>query len=220
MPYTNISLPPEHLPEDLSDPDEEFLCPDPEVRERCLHGYLSHALSDRERREFEAHLGLCFKCREDVDYFRWTARQIRNVQRISAEPALSPEALYDFAGTDLLPYYNDRPLTEQLAAASGRVGRVGFPVTVEYLQGQVVGEFRKRAGYLFFHLKRSTVGAQQVACALVFSAERDPGGERAFELQEGDEKRLGPLRDFAASDTIQDITQALKRFRLVVTPPL
>lgn len=216
MPYDDVAPPPETLPEDLSDPNEEFLCPDTELRQRYLDGYLTQSLSEIEQREFEDHLQLCFKCREDVDYFHWTMRQLRTFQRIHMESVLPVDALYDFADTDLLPYYAERPLTDQLAAASVRVGRVGFPITVEYLEGQVIGQFQRRVGHVFFHLKRSTIGAKKVACTLIYMDDRETGKDRKFEFQEGEEKRLGPFGDFAASDTLQDVVQALKRFQLVV----
>jgi len=223
MPYDDSPLLPESLPEDLSDPDEEFICPDPELRTRALHGYLNRSLSDAQQREFEQHLSLCLKCREDVDYLHWTGRQFQarrfpSLQRNGESPIFSPDALYDFAKTDLLPVYHDHPLTGQLAAASSTVSGAAFPITVEYAQGQVIGEFWKRVGDLFFHLKRSTIHSKKVRCILIYRAVSAGEAELTFEFQEGEQKRLGPFQQFAASETIEDVARAIKRFQLMAKP--
>lgn len=198
----------DQLPENLTD---DFICLDEAIRARYFDKYMCGTLSAPQRQEFEEHVRICFKCQEDVGYFRWVTRALT----ACAEP-LPVSAIYDYQHFDLKPYYDEKPLSDRLAAAKDTSSRLTPPVTIEYLKGQVVGQFWKRPGGLFFRLKKSTIGPKRLVCTLIYTSEADPSDTRTFEFREGEEKRLGLFEEFVASDTIQAMLAAIKRFQLVL----
>lgn len=215
---------------------EQSPCVDPELRDQYLAGYQQHSLSDPERQEFELHLDFCLKCQrdtgfsrqEDDEYVEWAVDRFQAAMphqaapsefffQQDAEKSLPVSAIYDYHHLDLKPYYDEKPLSDRLAAAKDTPTRLAHPVTIEYLEGQVVGQFWKRPGGLFFRLKKGDIGQKRVVYTLIYTSATDPSETRTFEFQEGEEKRLGLFEDFVASDTIQAMIEAIKRFQLVLS---
>jgi len=198
----------------------EFICVDPDVRTQYFDGYLDGTLSEADKQEFEDHLLFCFKCREDFEYWQWVIRKLQGISKFFfqnyVDRPLPVYSVYDRNQLDLTPYYDEKPLMNRLAASSGRSDRLAFPVTVEYAEGQVAGQFWKRTGQLFYRLHKSTIGQETVACTLIYTSSTDPSDVRTFEFREGQEKRLGAFREFVPSDTIQGMLEAMKRFQLVM----
>lgn len=209
---------------------EQSPCVDSELRNQYLAGYQQNSLSDPERQEFELHLDFCLNCQratgfprqDDDEYVEWAIDKFQAVAPAEfvfqqyAEKPLPVSAIYDYHHLDLKSYYDEKPLSDRLAAAKDTPTRLAPPVTIEYLEGQVVGQFWKRPGGLFFRLKKSTIGQKRVVCTLIYISESDPSDTRTFEFREGEEKRLGLFEDFVTSDTIQAMIDAIKRFQLVL----
>ena len=91
-----------------------------------------------------------------------------------------------------------------------------FPITVTYADGQVIGQFQRRGNSLFYDLKKSTIHHETFPCALIYTSPSDPKDIRTFQLREGQCKRLGDIREFLPSKTMQGILEALKHFTLVI----
>jgi hypothetical protein len=107
---------------------------------------------------------------------------------------------------DLSPDYHEAPLMDQLAAAQETTGTVSFPFTVEFANGQVIGQFLKRAGHLFFRLKKSSA-----TCTLIYTSSPE---HKTYVFQEGDDKRLGLFEEFVTTNTMQGMVAAIKRFHI------
>lgn len=192
----------------------DFVCVDSEVGEHYLYKYLAETLSDDQKQEFEDHLIFCRKCQEDIEYMRWTIQQLKAAWKPVLEDEdslLRVTSIFDGNFQDLLHDYYEKPLTDQLAAAAKTSGELTFPITVEYMGGQVIGQFLKRAGQLFFRLKKSSY-----RCILMYKSPSVPSESKTFEFREGEDKRIGPFREFVHSNTIQGMLKAIKQFRLLL----
>lgn len=212
------------LPEQITD---DFICLDEQSRDRYFQGYLAGTLSEAQRQEFEDHIRVCFKCREELDdeqhrHFNRIVRHLKAYRQYEdaagvffAEP-LPITMISDYGQRDLLPYYKETPFPDRLAASSGASSAVQFPVTVEYAQGQLIGQFWNRAGQLVFRLKKSALGQEQGRCQLIYTSGSDPPEVHTFDIREGQDQRLGPFEDFIASDTLHDVSTALQRFQVIL----
>jgi hypothetical protein len=190
---------------------EDFECVDPEVGEQYLHGYVADSLSNEQRQDFDDHLVFCHKCQEDLEYLRWATQQVKTHWTPTGEGALTPlpvTALVDGNLQDLLHDYYEKPLGEQLAAAAETTAELAFPITMEYANGEIIGQFLKRAGHLFFRLKKSSD-----TCTLVYTSISE---SKTFVLREGDDKRLGRFNEFVTTNTIQGMVTAIKQFQLLL----
>lgn len=196
-------------PQDHSILAEDFECVDPEVGEQYLHGYVAEALSETQRQDFEDHLVFCHKCQEDLDYLHWATQQLKSHWTPIGEGALTPlplTSLLDGNLQDLSHDYHEAPLMDQLAASQKATGTVSFPFTVEFAEGRVIGQFLKRAGYLFFRVKKSPAD-----CILVYTSFSKT---KTFAFRAGEEKCLGSFEEFVTTNTIQGMVAAMKRFQL------
>ena len=86
----------------------------------------------------------------------------------SVDHSLPITSIIDGIGIDLTDAYH-RPIVNQLAAASTSSERIFFPITVVYAEGQVIGQFLKRAGQLFFRLSESAINNEKSICTLVYN---------------------------------------------------
>ena len=134
-------------------------------------------------------------------------------QKYSAEP-LSVTAVYDRNTPDLIHNYYQKPLMERLAASTESSGELTFPITVEYADGQIIGEFWRRAGHLFYRLKKSTIGHDKFVGILIYTSPSHPEKNQTFEIQEEYNKRIGSFREFVKTDTKQEMLNVMRRFRL------
>lgn len=190
---------------------EEYVCVNPEIGED-LHDFLDHTLPEPRRKRFENHLVFCRKCQEDLAYLRWImtnvkARELRNTFE---DRGLTITAVFDGDRQHLHHLY--QPLSERLAAAANELhDDIIFPYVVEYADGQVVGEFRRRTELLFFYLKKSPM-----PCQLIYTPGDAPAKSQTFEFHEGEEKRLGLFQDFVSSETIQGMLKGIQRFQVVL----
>ncbi len=191
---------------------EEFECVDPEVGEQYLYNYLAETLSEDQRQGFEDHLVFCHKCQEDSEYLRWAVQQLKIHWTLTGKGALTPLPVTSLVDGNLQDWLHDlyeEPLTERLAAAQESTGTLKFPITIEFADGQVIGQFLKRAGHLFFRLKKSLNG-----CTLIYRSPSAPSESQAFEFCEGDDKRLGPFSEFVTTNTVQGMVAAIKQFQI------
>lgn len=186
-----------------------------------LYDYATGVSTDQELSIIRDHLELCAKCSEEVLRIRLTeadlASESQSVPLFFREHLNEPlpvTAVYDRNTPDLIHDYYQRPLLERLAASTGTASELTFPLTVEYADGQIVGEFWKRAGYLFYRLKKSALDQQHYLCTLVYSSSTDPTDVRTFELYEGEHKRIGDFRELVAADTKQAMLQTMQQFRM------
>lgn len=208
-------------------------CVDPEVRASHLYAYLAETLSAQARHIFDDHLFFCRKCQEDRNYLEWAIRQlqayaVQNQASLDGEREISfflekhlgvplpVTSIHDGNQRPLRDEYYEKPLLNQLAAAGGTSAELTFPFTVEYAGGQVVGEFLKRAGYLFFRMKKSAINQHKVGCTLIYTSPTDPPKILTFDLEEGDDRRLGLFQEFVSSNTIQGMLAAIKQFQVIV----
>lgn len=178
-------------------------------------------LSEEEMELFEQHLFECEYCANEVfdditfvEVLKTTIQE--NVMRTVPGTPLLVTSLYDRKNLNLSDDYFDRQKHERLAAAAGDVGKLAFPVTVEYADGKVVGQFRKRAGQLFFRLVNSTIKQKTYTCLLTFTPPSHPSEKKIFELHEGEDKALGDMNEFVISNTIQGFLETLKQFQLAL----
>ena len=188
---------------------EDFECVDPEVGTAYLYQYLAEALSEDQRRDFDDHLVFCHKCQEDLDYLRWATQQVKNHWTPTSEGALTPlplTSLLDGNLQDLSHAYHEAPLLDQLAAAQETTGTVSFPFTIAFANGEVIGQFLKRARHVFFRLKKSSKD-----CILIYTSSSE---SKIFEFHEGEDKRLGTFSEFVTTNTLQGIVAAIKRFHI------
>ncbi len=191
---------------------EDFECVDPEVGQHYLHDYLAEILSDEQRQDFDNHLVFCHKCQEDLEYLRWAVQQLRAHWTPTGQIALTPlsmTSLVDGNLHDLLHDLYEEPLTKRLAAAQETTGTLKFPFTIEFANGQVIGQFLKRAGQLFFRLKKSSN-----VCTLIYRSPSAPSESKTFEFQEGEDKRLGAFSEFVTTNTVQSMVAAIKQFQI------
>ena len=206
---------------------EDFVCVDPDVGEAYLEAYRAKTLTQTQQQEFEDHLVFCLKCQRDLKYLQWVVRHLKEHQTQifppHSEPVQLPEtplpvsAVSDGKAQDLMHDYYEKPLQEQFAASAEHPAELTFPITVEYAEGQVIGQFLKRTGYLFFRLKKNRrvqEGAGEYR--LVYTSPHDPADTRIFTLQEGDDRCLGLFSEFVPSKTIQGMVAAIRQFQLAI----
>lgn len=210
---------------------EEFACIDPEVGSVYLDGYVMETLSEDQRQAFENHLVFCLPCQEGLAYRRWLVDQLQ--QHPPANFTFSsPQAVFFFETfldkplpvtsistpdiPELIDEYQGKAVVERFAASTEASGKLTFPITVKYVDGQVIGQFHKRAGQLFYELKKSTIGGETFPCALIYTPPSDSDDFKVFQLREGLNKRLGAFQEFVPSETIQGMLKVMKQFQLVV----
>ena len=219
---------------------EAFTCVDPEVGSALLYGYVAHTLTEEDRQAFEDHLCLCLKCEEELEWLRDLLHTLKTdlplslqdtlrglVQQgvVQAEDSefffrvythlpLPVSGIEDLNRTNLMPEYQGAPLVERLAASTEVSEGPAFPLTVSYLDGAVIGQFRRRAGQLFFRLHSETFAQQPVACLLQYPSPEEAGRFDSLMIRVGEEKRLGAFRAFAPSNTMQEMLTTLKHFEL------
>lgn len=188
-----------------------------------LYDYATGVSTEQELSIIRDHLELCAGCAEEVLRIRLIEADIAPESQ-SALPffrehlneALPVTAVYDRNTPDLIHDYYQRPLLERLAASSGTASELTFPLTVEYADGQIVGEFWKRAGQLFYCLKKSAIENQSYTCTLRYTSSTNPSDVRIYELHEGEHKRIGDFREFVSSDTRQEMLNVMRQFQLVL----
>lgn len=200
--------------------DERF-CLDPLVGEQRLSDYLTETLSSEQRAEFEHHLSYCLKCHEDLEYLTWIFQQVTTRNSASTwedlnsttlyGEALEITSIYDWNQENLTHVYYDTPLMERLAASSDPAESLTFPITVEYADGRVIGQFWQRAGQLSYRLTKSP--PDQVFF-LLYLPIVNPSKVKTFEVHLDVEQWLGDIREFIAADTPTAIVHALKQFHL------
>lgn len=204
---------------------EDFVCVDPEVGEAYLEAYMAKMLTKSQQQEFEDHLVFCLKCQRNLKYLQWVIRHLKDhhaqIFPAHSAPGQLPEAplavsaVRDGKAQDLMHDYYQKPLQEQFAAAAEHPAELTFPITVEYAEGQVIGQFLKRAGHLFFRLKKNRRAQEEhPEYRLVYASPYDPADTRIFTLQEGDDRCLGPFSEFVPSKTIQGMVAAIRQFQL------
>lgn len=207
------------------DMTEDFVCVDPEVGEAYIEAYLAKTLTHTQQQEFEDHLVFCLKCQRDLKYLQWVVRNLKehHAQIFTTQSEtgqlqdfpLPVIAVRDGKTQDLIHDYYEKPLQEQFAAAAGHPAELTFPITVEYAEGQVIGQFLKRAGHLFFRLKKNRPAQEEPGeYRLIYTSPHDPADTRVFTLQEGDDRCLGLFSEFVPSKTIQAMIAAIKQFQL------
>lgn len=223
---------------------EEFQCVDPELGAALLYGYAADALAAEDRQAFEDHLCFCLKCQEDLEWLRDLLRSLKTspparllatLAKLARQGIASAEglefffrlyerlplpvtAIEDVNQKTLMAEYQETPLIEQLAAST-EPSDLAFPLTVAYLNGAIVAQFRRRAGQLFFRLQSGSLAERAVACVLQYPSPLEPETVASLTVQPGEEKRLGAFRAFAPSNTVQEMLAALKRFELRLAPP-
>lgn len=193
---------------------EAFECVDPEVGTEYLYNYLAESLSEDQRQDFEDHLVFCHKCQEDLEYLQWALQQLKAHWTPTGTGALTPlpvTSLVDGNLQDLLHDYYEKPLGDQLAASTESTAELIFPITIEYANGQVIGQFLKRAGHLFFRLKKSST-----ECTLIYRSPSAPSESKTFTFREGEDKRLGVFSEFVTTNTIQGMLAAIKQFHIFI----
>lgn len=188
-----------------------------------LYDYATGSSDIDDTRIIQDHLELCAACAAEVLRIRLIEAEFDAFPtedpagvlfREDAANPLPVTAVYDRMTSDLIHDYYAKPLMDRLAAATGKDSELTFPITVEYADGQIIGEFWKRAGYLFYRLKKSAHDQQQYLYTLVYTSPADPEDLRTFELREGENKRLGTFREFVAADTKQTMLQTMRQFRM------
>jgi len=189
---------------------EEMECVDPEIGTQYLDRYIAETLSESQKQAFEDHLIFCLKCQEEINYLRWALQQLKAHWTPTIMP-LPVTSLVDGNLQDWLHDFYEEPFMDQLAASKETAGTVSFPITIEFANGQVIGQFLKRAGYLFFRLKKSSA-----ECLLIYGSPSAPSASKTFEFREGEDKRLGAFREFVTTNTIQGMLAAIKRFHLLL----
>lgn len=230
-------------PQDYDRAHEAYQCVDPEAGSALLYAYGADALNAAERLTFEDHLCFCLKCQEDLDWLRGLLRLLKTSPPVSLQETLrdlvqqgvvstqEPEfffevytrlplpvtAIEDLNQTNLMLEYQETPLIERLAAATG-TSDLAFPLTVTYLKGEIIAQFRRRAGQLFFRLQSSISAEQPIACVLQYPSPADPAALASLIVRAGEEKRLGPFQAFVPSNTMQEMLAAIKRFELRFAP--
>ncbi len=210
----------------------EFICTDPELREQYFDDYFEGVLQGSQKRKFEIHLRFCRKCQEDIEYMRWVSQKLKLYKPPGEveEPPSQSDFFFQKYGRRFLPitsittlnslnltdYYHERPAEEELAASADTPDELAleFPITMEYANGNIIGEFRERAGLLFYRLTKSTVDRETFRCTLRYTPAVQPSEEQTYDLCEGEDKELGTLHDFIPADTIQGIVNALQQFQL------
>ncbi|MDY0094169.1 MAG: hypothetical protein RBT80_15855 [Candidatus Vecturithrix sp.] len=218
---------------------EAYQCVDPESGSALLYGYAAETLTEQERLAFEDHLCFCLKCQEDLEWLRELlhclkasppaslhATLTRLIQqgiapaeglefffRLYERLPLPITAIEDVNQVNLMPEYQEMPLLERLAASTD-THDLAFPLTATYLNGAMIGQFRRRAGQLFFRLQSGSLADQAIACVLQYPSPLEPESVVSLTVRPGEEKRLGPFRAFAPSNTMQEMLTTLKRFEL------
>ncbi|GAK61626.1 hypothetical protein U27_01527 [Candidatus Vecturithrix granuli] len=218
---------------------EAFQCVDPEQGSAWLYGYAADTLAAEERQAFEDHLCFCLKCQEDLEWLRELLHSLQASPPVSLRVTLTRliqqgiapaeglefffqlyercplpvTAIEDGNQMPLLTEYQEMPLFERLAAST-ESSDLAFPLTVTYLNGAIIGQFRRRAGQLFFRLQSESLTDQALACVLQYPSPLEPETVASLTVRPGEEKRLGPFRAFAPSNTMQEMLTTLKRFEL------
>lgn len=222
---------------------EAYQCVDPESGSALLYGYVAETLTEEKRLAFEDHLCFCLKCQEDVEWLRELLHRLkasppaslcatltRLIQqgiapaeglefffRLYERLPLPVTAIEDVNQLNLMPEYQEMPLLERLAAST-ETHDLAFPLTVTYFNGAMIGQFRRRAGQLFFRLQSGNLAGQVAACVLQYPSPLEPESVASVTVRPGEEKRLGPFRAFAPSNTMQELLAAIKRFELRFAP--
>ena len=209
----------------------ECICIDPPIGV-YRDDFIAGSLAEPQQQKFEDHLLFCLKCQDDVAYFWWimTTLKTRHVARRDSPeergsfreaPAcpLPVHAVYDRKHLDLTADYFDAFRQKQFAAASTYAGSIAYPLTVEYANGEVIAQFRKRVDKLFFRLEKNTMKERSDNGILVHTSPVDPSLIKTFELHQGDDLCLGMFEEFVMSETIQGMLDALKQFQLFLKQP-
>lgn len=202
---------------------EGYCCVDPEVGEHLLRGYVAGTITDDQRQEFEQHFVFCRKCQEDLRYLTWVISQTKEYQHAIFSPsftegALMVTAVFDGLRHNLLDEYREMPFTDRLAAAADETVELEFPYQVEYQHGQVIGEFRKRAGQLFFKATQHQNGPELASLMLVYTSPCDSTDIKRFELRVNEDTSLGAFAEFVPQETVQGMVAALRQFQVWVIP--
>ena len=203
---------------------DEYECID-QNRGRYIYDYMTGAVSETQKQEFEDHLILCLKCQEDVEYMRSVVRRLKayeeqkSTERIETLPEipLTVTMIADRNDLDITPDYYGESWREELAASTGTSDTFAFPITVEYADGRVIAQFLKRMGQVFFRLKEVTIDPQEFECALVYTPSCASSAEaETFECQEEREIRLGTFHELFPADTPQGTLDGIKQFQCVL----
>lgn len=207
-----------------------YICIDLEFRKDSFNEYIDGTLSEQQRREFEDHILLCHKCREDIDYLMWVGQKAQQYQEQLKEkmstthplsslqhylaPPLPVTSILDWNQVNLTADYYREPMRERLVADTGLSGELSFPFTITYAEGKIVGQFWRRASQIFFRLEKSTIAEVSYTCVLVYTSSESE--KKVFEFREGEEKRIGAFREIVKSETIQGMLEAMQKFQLIV----
>ncbi len=191
---------------------DELFCLDAQAGSLRLSEYLAEVLSEQQKQEFEDHLRFCLKCQEELNYVRWVIRQLKGFE--SKLVPLPVIAIYDWNNKNLIHEYYETPLVKEFAAAGEHTDGLTFPITVEYDNGKVIGEFWKRAGQFSFLLKKHRLDQEGYGWSLVYTSASDPSDVKTFELHEGKEAWLGAFCEFVRSNTPKAILETLKQFQV------
>lgn len=194
-----------------------LFCLDPEVGQRLIAS-LAEPQSEKERTEFEEHLSFCMKCRQELEDLQRSLQQLAFLEhrerffRTRQQYPLVVTSIFDpGAGRELIEYYHGEPFIHELAAAE--TSSEIHLLEVQYADGNVIGQFWKRVGHLFYRLKDSTIDWTNSMCKLIHTPT-----QQTFEFHEkGQELLLGLYEDFVATDTVQGFLNAIKRFDCIVT---
>ncbi len=199
--------------------DAEQGCRNPEIGSASVYAYAAEDLPDdqiltpSERHTFEVHLEGCRSCEEELIFLCGLLERLKD----AFEPlALPVSSIGSPARPELIQEYHELPLQTELAASGDTAGEALFPLTFTYAGGQVVGQFRKRAGQLFFTLLHTQLDTKIFDCELQYQSAAVAGTQQRFLLDSDEEQHLGNFREFAAGSALSDILNALKQFELHV----
>lgn len=103
--------------------------------------YVLDALSDRERADFEVHLGRCETCRDEVDSLRAVTPLLAETVAVTPPPALRADIMAAIRTTRQDPPIVDEPAVEAPAVAEQDVAE---PVTTAPSAGATVVPLRRR----------------------------------------------------------------------------
>lgn len=202
---------------------DDFVCIDRERGEKLIDGYFAKTLSAEEEQAFDMHRHLCLKCREDVEYMQWVLQALKSNTPFS-EPSPEEIPLKVTSVCDpqqnVTAFFHDPSLYHELAAeGAGQIHVQQFPLTLEFADGLVIGEFRNALGVLCFQPQTIAIDPERYACVLAY-APTSGEGRKTWELSEREEIWLGNLHDFAPSlsPTPQQVFAALRHFHIVLNP--
>jgi hypothetical protein len=103
--------------------------------------YVLDALSDRERADFEVHLGRCETCRDEVDSLRAVTPLLAETVAVTPPPALRADIMAAIRTTRQDPPIVDEPAAEAPAVAEPAVAE---PVATAPSEGATVVPLRRR----------------------------------------------------------------------------